>query len=96
MRNFITYKEFMIIEGKDSGLFSKGSDDAVKGTGYGDENKAKETIKIIDKLKTTDHKHAMSIATTMSNRAKYHKNRTEDMLKAAKLFDEWIEKNKKS
>ena len=77
-------------------LFAPGDEDAIKGTGYKDEKSAKETIIIIDKLKKTDHKHAMAIATTMSNRAKYHQHQTTDMKKAAKLFDEWIDNNKKS
>jgi|688.fasta_scaffold2664932_1 hypothetical protein len=94
MKNLLTLEEFLFEE--KSTLFSKGADDAIKGTGYKDEHAAKETIKIIDKLKKTDHRHAMSIATTMANRAKHHEHSTDDMKKAAKLFDEWIDKNKKS
>ena len=94
MKNLQTFKEFLFEE--KSTLFSKGTDDAIKGTGYKDEKAAKETIKIIDKLKNTDHRHAMAIATTMMNRAKHHEHSTPEMEKAAKLFDEWIEKNRKS
>jgi hypothetical protein len=38
----------------------------------------------------------MAIATTMENRAKTHKYSTPDMKAAAKIFREWIDKNKKS
>jgi hypothetical protein len=79
-----------------SGLFSPGDDDAIQGTGYGTAEKAKDTIKIIDNLKKKDHRHAMSIATTMMNRAKYSANQTEGMKQAIPIFKEWIEANKKS
>ena len=78
------------------GLFNPGTDDAIQGTGYGTAQKAKDTIKIIDKLKKTDHRHAMSIATTMMNRAKYSANQTEGMKAAIPIFKKWIEDNKKS
>ncbi len=78
------------------GLFNPGTKDAVKGTGYGSKEKALKTIDIIDKLKKTDHKHAMAIATTMMNRAEYSANQTEGMKQAIPIFKEWIEKNRKS
>ncbi len=78
------------------GLFNPGTKDAVKGTGYGSKEKAEATIKIIDKLKKDDHKHAMAIATTMMNRARYSANQTEGMKEAIPIFKEWIEKNRKS
>jgi len=78
------------------GLFNPGTKDAVKGTGYGSKEKALKTIEIIDKLKKTDHKHAMAIATTMMNRAEYSANQTEGMKEAIPIFKEWIEKNRKS
>lgn len=78
------------------GLFNPGTKDAVKGTGYGSKEKALKTIDIIDKLKKTDHKHAMAIATTMMNRAEYSANQTEGMKEAIPIFKEWIEKNRKS
>ena len=64
--------------------------------GYGTKEKAEKTIKIINKLDKKDHKHAMAIATTMMNRAKYSANQTDDMKKAIPIFKEWIEKNKTS
>lgn len=78
------------------GLFNPGTKDAVKGTGYGSKEKALKTIDIIDKLKKTDHKHAMAIATTMMNRAEYSANQTDGMKQAIPIFKEWIEKNRKS
>lgn len=77
-------------------LFSPGKDDAVQGTGYADAEAANKTITIINKLKKTDHGHAMAIATTMENRAKTHKYSTPDMKAAAKIFREWIDKNRKT
>jgi hypothetical protein len=87
--------DYKINEEKGKTLFHPGSGDAVQGTGYADKAAADRTIKIIDKLKKTDHRHAMSIATTMENRAKTHKHQTPDMKEAAKIFRAWIDKNKK-
>lgn len=78
------------------GLFNPGDKDAIKGTGYGSKEKALKTIEIIDKLKKTDHKHAMAIATTMMNRAEYSANQTEGMKSAIPIFKEWIDKNRKT
>lgn len=95
MKSFLTFNEFnQIEEGK--GLFNPGTKDAVKGTGYGSKEKAEKTIKIIDKLKKEDHRHAMSIATTMMNRAKHSANQTEGMKDAVPIFKKWIEDNRKS
>ena len=79
-------------EGK--GLFNPGTKDAVKGTGYGSKEKAEKTVKIMNKLDKKDHKHAMAIATTMMNRAKYSANQTDGMKDAIPVFKEWIEKNR--
>jgi Holliday junction resolvasome RuvABC endonuclease subunit len=78
------------------GLFSPGDKNAVKGTGYGSKEKAEKTIQIIDKLKKSDHRHAMSIATTMMNRAEHSANQTEGMKAAIPIFKKWIEDNKKT
>ena len=77
-------------------LFHPGEGDKVEGTGYKDKEAADRTIKIIDNLKKKDHRHAMSIATTMMNRAKTHKYPTSDMKRAADIFAEWIEQNRKT
>jgi len=89
-------KSESVEEAESKTLFSLGEDDAVQGTGYKDAEAANKTITIINKLKKTDHNHAMAIATTMENRAKTHKHGTPDMEAAAKIFREWIVKNKKS
>jgi hypothetical protein len=94
MNQFLRYNE--LIEKKGTTLFHPGNSDAIKGTGYKDEKAANDTIKIIDKLKKTDHRHAMAIATTMMNRAKTHKYSTPDMKKAADIFDKWIQGNRKT
>lgn len=78
------------------GLFNPGTKDAVKGTGYGSKEKALKTIDIIDKLKKKDHKHAMAIATTMMNRARYSANQTEGMKEAIPIFKKWIDDNRKT
>jgi hypothetical protein len=95
--NLPTFEEFLfesLIEGK--GLFNPGDKDAVKGTGYGSKEKAEKTIKIIDKLRKDDHRHAMSIATTMMNRANHSANQTEGMRDAVPIFKKWIEDNRKT
>lgn len=83
-------------EAESKTLFHPGEGDKVEGTGYADAAAANKTIAIIDKLKKEDHNHAMAIATTMENRAKTHKFSTPEMKEAAKIFREWIDKNKKS
>ena len=89
-------KSESVEEAESKTLFSPGKDDAVQGTGYKDAEAANKTIAIINKLQKTDHNHAMAIATTMDNRAKTHKYSTPDMKEAARIFREWIDKNKKS
>ena len=104
MKTFLTYEEF-INEGhkrapgdpKEDGLFTGGGKYALKGTGYSDREKAESTCKQLDDLeKKGEHKWAMSIATTMMNRAEYSANQTEGMKQAIPIFKEWIEKNRKS
>ena len=95
MKKFLTFSEYTSME-EGKGLFNPGNKDAVKGTGYGTKEKAEKTIKIIDKLKKDDHRHAMAIATTMMNRAEYSANQTEDMKEAIPIFKKWIEDNRKS
>jgi hypothetical protein len=41
-----------------------------------------------------DHNHAMSVATTMLNRAEKHEHQTPEMRDAIKIFKAWIEKNR--
>ncbi len=98
MNKFLKYNEFLNETKEDPneiGLFSKGGKQAVKGTGYADKKKAEDTVKILDDLEKKDeHKHAMSIATTMMNRADTHAHQTEGMRDAMKVFKEWIDKNR--
>ena len=77
-------------------LFSPGDKDSIKGTGYGNKEKALDTVKIMDDLVKKDHGHAMAIATTMMNRAKHSANQTEGMREAIPIFKKWIEDNRKS
>lgn len=106
MKTFLNYAEFVEIfetfeldeENKnppDIGLFSKGGRRAIKGTGYVDKEKAESSCKKLDALeKKGEHQWAMSIATTMMNRATKHEHQTEGMRDAIKVYKEWIEKNR--
>jgi hypothetical protein len=101
MKSFLTFDEFLNEDGhkKDDpneiGLFSKGGKGALKGTGYVDKEKAESTCKQLDGLeKKGEHKWAMSVATTMMNRASTHEHQTPEMRDAIKVFKAWIEKNR--
>ena len=100
MKTFLNYADFVELneENKnppDIGLFSKGGRRALKGTGYVDKEKAESTCKQLDGLeKKGEHQWAMSVATTMMNRATKHEHQTEDMRDAIKVFKAWIEKNR--
>ena len=99
MKNLKTFNEYLLETKEDpleQGLYSKPGKGAVKGTGYKDAAAANKTVEIIDKLKKTDFKHAMSIATTMENRAKTHAHPTPEMGEAAKILRKWIDANKRS
>ncbi len=60
---------------------------STKGTGFKDEEKALETIKIIKKL---DKIKQMQIVLTMYYRAEHHPHKTSDMKKAQKIFKSWL------
>jgi len=108
MKSIQTYEEFLIEsalneEGhkkskgdpKEDGLFTGGGKYALKGTGYSDKEKAESTCKQLDGLeKKGEHKWAMSVATTMMNRADNHPHQSEGMKDAIKVFKAWIEKNR--
>lgn len=70
--------------------FSLYSDDnpktTLKGLGFKDANKAKETIKLIKKRDKTYQKQVIN---TMINRAKYHPHQTNEMKEAIKIFKEY-------
>jgi hypothetical protein len=63
---------------------------STKGTGFKDEEKALETIKIIKKL---DKIKQMQIVLTMYYRAEHHPHKTPAMKKAQKIFKSWLIKN---
>lgn len=88
-------KSKSVKEKEEQTLFAKGDRKPVEGTGYKDREAAEKTVKIIDELIKKDHRHAMSIATTMENRARTHRNRTPEMEEAADIMRKWIDKNKK-
>jgi hypothetical protein len=63
---------------------------STKGTGFKDEEKALDTIKIIKKL---DKVKQMQIVLTMYYRAEHHPYKTKDMEKAQKIFKKWLINN---
>jgi hypothetical protein len=63
---------------------------SIKNTGFKNEEKALNTLKIIKGL---DKIKQMQIILTMYYRAKYHPYRTTDMRKAQKIFKKWLVKN---
>ena len=107
MKNIMNFEEF-INEGnkgqghkrapgdpKEDGLYTGGGKYALKGTGYANAAKAESTCKQLDGLeKKGEHMWAMSVATTMLNRAEKHQHQTPEMRDAIKVFKAWIEKNR--
>lgn len=72
---------------KDGSLFSTKKKKRAYFTGYGNEEKARKTLKSIKKLPQGKQNQ---IVNTMYNRAKFHANQTEDMKKAMKVFRKWM------
>ncbi len=66
-------------------------DKSLKNTGFKNEEKALNTIKLVSKYPLT---YQFSVINTMYNRAKFHPYRTKDMLKAMKIFAVWLKKYK--
>ena len=64
----------------------------LKGTGFKDEKTALNTIKLI-KNRSIIYKKAL--INTLYNRAKYHPNITDDIMKAMKIFEKWLKINNK-
>jgi hypothetical protein len=60
-------------------------------TGFKDVLTVKNTLKIISKRSIIYQK---SVINTMYNRAKYHPNQTDDMVKAMKVMKKWLIQNK--
>lgn len=69
---------------------NKNPSKSVKNTGFKNEEKALETLKIIENL---DKIKQMQIVLTMYYRAEYHPHKTNDMKKAQKIFKKWLIKN---
>lgn len=65
---------------------------SLKNTGFKDEQKAINTIKLI---KSRSLKYQFDVINTMYNRAKYHPNITSSMKKAMKIFKKWLVQHKK-
>jgi hypothetical protein len=63
---------------------------STKGTGFANEKKALETLKIVKKFKKIKQ---MQIILTMYYRAKYHPYKNKNMKKAMKIFKKWLEDN---
>jgi len=63
------------------------------GTGFVDENKAVQTLRLIRKRSIIYQK---SVVNTMYNRAKFHPNKTKNMIQAMKIFKKWMIKNNKT
>ena len=75
---------------KSYSLFSNGKRKPKTKTGYGDEKRAKETLKNIKKF---DKSYQKQVVNTMYNRAKYHANQTSGMRDAMKIFKNWLKNN---
>jgi len=69
---------------------NKNPSKSIKNTGFKNEEKALETIKIIEHL---DKIKQMQIILTMYYRAEFHPHKTNDMIKAQKVFKKWLIKN---
>jgi hypothetical protein len=96
--NFENFKKFIekTFKKKDSKInFSLYSDDnpktTLKGTGFKDEKKAKETLELI---KNKDIVYQKQVLNTLINRAKYHPHQTKEMKDAIKIFQEYYQKLK--
>jgi hypothetical protein len=69
---------------------NKNPNKSIKNTGFKDEVKALNTLKIISKL---DKIKQVQIVLTMYYRAEYHPHKTDSMKKAQKIFKKWLIKN---
>ena len=64
---------------------------SLKHTGFKNIFMALQTIKLISNRSL---KYQYDVINTMYNRAKYHPNQTNDMLKAMKIFNKWLKNYK--
>ena len=65
----------------------------IKGFGYKNKKKAKDTIKLIEKTNRGIN-YKFQVINTMYYRAKHHKRKTKDMEEAMKVFKVWLDKYK--
>ena len=68
-------------------LYNNGSRRPRTVSGYGSEEKAKQTLRNIKKF---DKQYQMQVVNTMYNRAKYHAHQTKDMRSAMRIFKKWL------
>lgn len=72
-------------------LYSNGKNKPQIKSGYSSEEIAKKTLK---RLKGRSKSYQMQIVNTMYNRAKYHKNQTQGMKDAMRIYKNWLKKFK--
>ena len=65
---------------------------SMKGLGFANKDKAKDTLKLIKDKPLTYQKQ---VVLTMYNRAKHHPHQTATMKDAMEVFKDWLEKHKK-
>ncbi len=65
---------------------------SLNGTGFKNAIIANNTIKLVKKRSL---KYQFDVINTMYNRAKYHPNKTKDMIDAMKIFKSWLKSYKK-
>ena len=65
----------------------------IKGFGYKDAKKARNTLKKLKKLNKPEV-YNFQVINTMYYRAKHHKYRTKDMEEAMKVFKKYLDKRK--
>jgi len=63
---------------------------SMKGLGFSNKEKAKQTLKLIKDKPLTYQKQ---VVLTMYNRAKYHPYRNDNMLEAMEIYKKWLIKN---
>ncbi len=63
---------------------------SLKGTGFKDEKKARDTLKLIKNKPMT---YQIQVVLTMYHRAKFHPHQTPEMRDAMKIYASWLEKH---
>jgi hypothetical protein len=89
-------QDFNTFLNEGEGLFADAGKGSTKGIGYGTPEKAKETIKIADKMKADDPGKAVQIVNAMLNRAKYSNGQNDGMRAAIPIFQKWLKANQAS